>query len=152
MANELTEVQKLRVSHYTEMAKLVRAFKEKYGEEAYQIVIKQNGERAFTEWKNISEKNGSNSIEDLIKCLWEPLKKEGFDYEVEKTEAGFQMKCTRCGLYDLAKHFGITEEAFYMICECDPYIAEGFNPKIGFRRTKTLMQGHDCCDHFYYMK
>jgi predicted ArsR family transcriptional regulator len=152
MANELTEVQKLRVSHYTEMAKLVRAFKEKYGEEAYQIVIKQNGERAFTEWKNISEKNGSNSIEDLIKCLWEPLKKEGFDYEVEITEAGFQMKCTRCGLYDLAKHFGITEEAFYMICECDPYIVEGFNPNIGFRRTKTLMQGHDCCDHFYYMK
>jgi len=39
-----------------------------------------------------------------------------------------------------------------MFCQNDFYIAEGFNSKIGLKRTKTLMEGHDCCDHFYYMK
>ena len=152
MSNELNEVQKLRVSHYTEMAKMIRALKERFGDEVYQIVSKQNGEKAFAEWKKIGEKIGCNSIEDLIKHLWEPLKKEGWDYEINETEKGFQMKCTRCGLYDLAKYCGITEEAFYMFCTNDPYITEGFNPNIGLKMTKTLMQGHDCCDHFYYYK
>jgi predicted ArsR family transcriptional regulator len=152
MSNELTEVQKMRVSHFTEMAELIIALKERFGDEVYQIVVKNNGKRAFSEWKKIAGNVGSNSIEDLMKYLWEPLKKEGFEYQVEKTESGFQMKCTRCGIYDLAKHFGITEEMYYMACESDPYITEGFNQNIGLKRTKTLMQGHGCCDHFYYMK
>jgi predicted ArsR family transcriptional regulator len=134
------------------MAKLIRSLKEKFGDEVYETIAKQNGEKAFAEWKGISEKNGNNSIEELIKLLWEPLKNEGWEYEMEKTESGFQFKCTRCGLFDLAKHFGITDEAFYMFCKSDPYIAEGFNSKIGLKMTKTLMEGHDCCDHFYYMK
>ena len=134
------------------MAKFIRTLQKRFGDEVYQIIAKQNGENAFAEWKSISEKSGNNSIDDLIKYLWEPLKKDGFEYEVEKTELGIQMKCTHCSFYDMAKHFGVTDEAFYMICEADPYITEGFNSEIGLKRTKTLMQGHDCCDHFYYLK
>jgi hypothetical protein len=26
---------------------------------------------------------------------------------------------------------------------------EGYNPRIAFKRTKTLMEGDDYCDHFY---
>lgn len=152
MSNELTDEQKFRMHHFTEMAKLIRAFRERFGEEAYQVVTHQKGECAFSEWKGIAEKNESNSIETLIKNLWEPLRSEGWEYEIEETVAGFQMKCTCCPLYDLAKYCGITEEAFYMFCETDKYIAEGFNPNIGLKMTKTLMQGHDCCDHFYYYK
>ena len=37
-------------------------------------------------------------------------------------------------------------------CSVDECIATTFNPQIGFRRTKTLMQGDEYCDHFYYMK
>ncbi len=152
MADDFTDIQKMRISHVIGTANLIRALKEKFGEEVYEIVVKQTGEKAFNEWKTISEKVRENSIEDLIKYLWEPMKSEGSEYEIQETEEGFQLKCTRCCFHDLAKHFGITEEAFYMFCESDPYIAEGFNPKIGLKRTKTLMQGHDCCDHFYYMK
>lgn len=44
------------------------------------------------------------------------------------------------------------EMANYIFCAGDPYIVEGFNPKMGFKRTKTLTLGDDCCDHFYYYK
>jgi predicted ArsR family transcriptional regulator len=153
MSNELTEAQNFRVMHYTGMAELIRGLHEKFGDEVYKTVAKLNGDKAFNEWKGIAEKNGNNSIDELIKLLWEPLKNEGFQYEVvEKNEAGVQLKCTYCPIVDLAKHFGITKEGLHMFCQNDFYIAEGFNPKIGLKRTKTLMEGHDCCDHFYYVK
>jgi len=152
MATELTAEQKFRVYHFSELAKLIKAFKEVYGDEAYGIVAKQRGEQAFNEWKEIAAGRDSHTIEDLIELLWEPMKKEGFEYEVSETEAGVHVKCTRCGFHDLAQYVGITEEAYYMACESDPYILEGFNPNIGLKRTKTLMQGFDCCDFLYYMK
>ncbi|MFW9789019.1 MAG: L-2-amino-thiazoline-4-carboxylic acid hydrolase, partial [Candidatus Thorarchaeota archaeon] len=37
-------------------------------------------------------------------------------------------------------------------CNEDEHIVAGFNPSIKFSRTKTLMEGHDCCDHCYVMK
>ena len=152
MSDGLTQEQKIRMQHSTEIAKLIRAFKERFVDEAYQVAAQLNGNKAFLEWQELAGKSENNSIESLIALLWEPLRGQGFEYEVEKTETGFQMKCTRCGFYEMAKYCGITDEAFYMVCEADPYIAEGFNPNIGFKRTKTLMQGHDCCDHFYYYK
>ncbi len=152
MPEELTQEQIFRMQHSTEMARLIRAFKERFGDEAYQVAAQLNGNKAFSEWRELARKSENNSIESLISLLWEPLKSQGFEYEFEKTNDGFQMKCTRCGFYELAKYCGITDEAFYMVCEADPYIVEGFNPNIGFKRTKTLMQGHDCCDHFYYYK
>ena len=88
-----------------------------------------------------------------IKLLWEPLKNEGFQYEIiGKTETGVQLKCTYCPIVDLVKYCGITKEALQMFCQNDFYITEGFNSKIVLKRTKTLMEEHDCCDHFYYMK
>jgi len=153
MSNELTEAQKYRVMHFTEMAELIRGLHEKFGDEVYKTVAKLNGDKAFNEWKEITQKKGNNSIDDLIKLLWEPLKNEGFQYEIiGKTETGVQLKCTYCPIVDLAKYCGITKEALHMFCQNDFYIAEGFNSKIGLKRTKTLMEGHDCCDHFYYMK
>ena len=78
MSNGMTEAQKFRVMHYKEIAELIKCFYEKFGDEVYKTVEKLNGEKAFNEWKNIAEKNGNNSIDDLIKLLWEPLKNEGF--------------------------------------------------------------------------
>jgi hypothetical protein len=37
-------------------------------------------------------------------------------------------------------------------CNEDAFIVEGYNPAIKFHRTKTLMEGDDCCDHRYTMK
>jgi predicted ArsR family transcriptional regulator len=143
----LTEEQ-----HYLEMAKLVKAFRERFCEEVNEAAVKYFGKLAFAEWKAKAEENGNNSIEDFIKLFWEPLRERSVEYEVEKTPSGFQIKCTRCTFYELAKYNEVTDEGFYLACATDPYIVEGFNPNIGFKRTKTLMQGHDCCNHFYYLK
>jgi len=69
MSNELTEAQKYRVMHFTEMAELIRGLHKKFGDEVYKTVAKLNGDKAFNEWKEIAQKNGNNSIDDLIKLL-----------------------------------------------------------------------------------
>jgi predicted ArsR family transcriptional regulator len=134
------------------MAWFLKTYKEYFGEEAYRVYVNAYGEGVRSHWSRIAEEAGDNSIEALIKRLWEPLPTQGFEYTVEETGSGFQINCTKCPHIEMAKRLGIMEEMFYTICEADSFIAEGFNPNIGFKRTKTLMQGDDCCDHFYYYK
>ncbi|XMB65922.1 L-2-amino-thiazoline-4-carboxylic acid hydrolase [Mycoplasmatota bacterium zrk1] len=104
-------------------------------------------------WKGLAEQKTDHSIQALVKHLWdEHCKPSGFEYEVEVTDEGVQMKCTYCPLVDEAKESGGTEIGYSCFCATDPAIVEGFNPNIGFKRTKTLMEGDECCDHFYYLK
>jgi predicted ArsR family transcriptional regulator len=141
------------IDHFeAKMAWQLKIMQEHFGDEAYRVYVKANGEKICSNWKKRAEANGDNSIEAFIKLLWEPLKSKGYEYTMEKTEQGYQFNCTKCPAYDVAKRLGITEQMFYMGCEGDWFMTEGFNPNIGFKRTKTLMQGDDCCDHYYYYK
>ena len=135
-----------------EMAFLLKIMKEHFGEEAYYVFVKNNGERIRQKWAKIAEEAGENSIETFIKRQFRPSGTGGTEYTVEETSSGFLFNCTKCPAYELAKQHGIIEQAFYLCCEPDPFAAEGFNPNIGFKRTKTLMQGDDYCDHFYFYR
>jgi hypothetical protein len=41
---------------------------------------------------------------------------------------------------------------FATVCFTDYATAAAFNPKLKMIRSKTLMQGHDCCNHRYVME
>ncbi|MBN1430182.1 MAG: L-2-amino-thiazoline-4-carboxylic acid hydrolase [Anaerolineae bacterium] len=114
-----------------------------------EAVVAQSSRRVWTE---VAQQETSKTIDDLIRVLWEPGRGRLFDYTVEIRDDGVQMRCTRCFYADLGKPIGGTKWFYHLLCMGDPDIVEGFNPKMGFRRTKTLMEGHDCCDHFYFMK
>ena len=132
-------------------AHLLKLMKDHFGEEAYQVVVKAQSEGVCQHWRKKAEEHGDNSIESLIKLLWEGLPPD-FEWTMEKTEAGFQFKCTKCPIADRALRLGVGEQMYYVVCKNDWAAAEGFNPNMGFTMTKTLMQGDDCCNHFYYYK
>ena len=123
--------------------------KDRFGPEVSNVVDDMVGERTLQQWKHIAQSEESHDIADLIRVLWEPLKARGFEYTTEEREDGVQIYCTKCALYDLAKEINGTEWMFHLNCGTDPHIVAGFNPEIKFNRTKTLMEGDDCCDHFY---
>ena len=50
-----------------------------------------------------------------------------------------------CPLYDLAKKIGVPE-ACRTICAMDKVYMTGFR-QIGYRRTKSVAEGDDCCDY-----
>jgi hypothetical protein len=97
-------------------------------------------------------KEPSNNLDDFIRLLWEPLPAAGFDVSIEHMPEGVQIHCTRCPHADIGRRNNAAFWFYHLVCSGDPYAAAGFNPRIGFRRTQTLMEGHPCCDHFYFIK
>ena len=144
-------VNRIREHDYQMTGKLLRNMKERFGEDVYDVTAKTYGEFACQYWKKRAEDHGDNSIESLIELLWKTLP-PGFEYTMEKTDAGTQMCCTKCPNADRALRLGIEEQYYHVICKSDWSIVEGFNPNIGFTMTKNLMKGDDCCNHFYYYK
>ncbi len=151
--NLLKKQQKRQeLQHMQHLVGILNELRSQYGEGVIDSVYKVQRDFNIWQWNNIANSVGSNSTEDLIKVLWEPMKEDGLEYTEEKTDNGVQMHCTKCPIYDTLKEVGLTEWGYHLICNNDEYIVEGFNSEIGFKRTKTLMEGHDCCNHFYYIK
>lgn len=128
---------------------ILERMKSRFGEEVYSVVDEMVGDRTSRQWRELAQREEGHTAQDLVRVLWEPLSTQGFEFTVENRDDGIQIYCTRCPLYELAKEINGQEWMYYINCGTDPYIVQGFNPMIHFKRTKTLMQGHDCCDHFY---
>jgi hypothetical protein len=68
---------------------------------------------------------------------------------VEDTKTAFELKVTECIWADTFLKAKAGDIGYAWICWGDYAWAEGFNPKIKMVRDKTLMQGHDRCNHRY---
>lgn len=107
-------------------------------------------ERTRAQWASLAEREKSTTIHDLVRLVWESFT-DG-EFTIEKTEDSVQIYCTYCPIAEVFKEIGEKEYGLILFCATDPYIVEGFNSDIEFRRTKTLMGGDDCCDHYYAVK
>jgi len=130
----------------------LNALREVYGEQVEEIVKASRAKKIEANWRKIAEQHGRNDIQGMKDTLWKWVLDEGIEYDVTDTEEGSQFQVTRCPLAEMARELNASHWGFICFCEDDPPMVAGFNPDMGFRRTKTLMQGDDCCDHFYYMK
>jgi len=68
---------------------------------------------------------------------------------VEDTDKAFEMEVTECLWAKTFLEAEAGDLGFAGICFADYATAQAFNPKIRMIRDKTLMQGHDCCNHRY---
>ncbi|UCE09122.1 MAG: L-2-amino-thiazoline-4-carboxylic acid hydrolase [Candidatus Thorarchaeota archaeon] len=96
-----------------------------------------------------AKQEGISTPEDIVRSMWEGWT-EG-EFTIDRTDAGIQIRCTKCPIADSYLAIDKAEAGLLFQCSEDPYIVEGTNPNMNFRRTKTLMAGDDCCDHFYSM-
>ncbi|MHA2026126.1 MAG: L-2-amino-thiazoline-4-carboxylic acid hydrolase [Candidatus Thorarchaeota archaeon] len=120
-----------------------------FGPEHQDLVDEMIASSCRNYWREISSREGT-SIDDLIRTQWMPWT-EG-EFRTEKVEDGIQAFVTKCPMADAFKSIGKVELGVQFFCNEDEHIVEGFNPSIQFTRTKTLMEGDDCCDHCYTMK
>jgi predicted ArsR family transcriptional regulator len=156
LKNKLEEQKKqFRWVLFKQKCELADAMQEKFGSDTRDVILQWVKVETLKMWSSLSEKelmaDRENDIANLVKLLWEPLKEE-FKYTIEQKNEGTQIYCSHCPLATLAKELNFTKWGYDYYCSSDEWIVEGFNSKIGFKRTKTLMEGDDCCDHFYYMK
>jgi hypothetical protein len=138
---------------HTEKVALFNSLGMKFGQQVvYDVIDKVVEANIRLEWEDLARKKPSRTMDDFVRLLWEPLPSQGFDITIEKQTNGIQIHCSRCPHAELARQIGSAELLYHLVCSGDQHAAAGFNPKIGFRRTQTLMEGHPCCNHYYYMK
>lgn len=68
---------------------------------------------------------------------------------IENTEKACEVKVTECLTYVIFREANAQEIGYAGVCYADYGFPKGLNPKIEMIRDKTLMQGHDCCNHRY---
>lgn len=70
---------------------------------------------------------------------------------IKDTRSEFQIHISECLWAATFKKLKATDLGYACICHPDFAMASAFNPHLTLQRTKTLMQGHDCCNHHWIM-
>jgi hypothetical protein len=71
---------------------------------------------------------------------------------VDDTETAFEVKVTECLWAKTFRDVNAEDIGYSWICFPDYAWAKAFNPKMRMIRDKTLMQGHDFCNHRYVIE
>ena len=68
---------------------------------------------------------------------------------VENTPRTFDLRVNECLWAKTFREIGAERIGYALICHPDYAYCRGFNPRITMTRSKTLMQGHSHCDHWW---
>jgi len=71
---------------------------------------------------------------------------------VEDTEKAAEIKVTECLFAKTFREMDAADIGYVALCDTNFAAAPAFNPKMKMIRAKTLMQGHDCCNHRWIME
>jgi hypothetical protein len=71
---------------------------------------------------------------------------------VEDTDRVFEMRVTECLSATVFREADAADIGYAAVCHADFALPVAFNPEIKLIRSKTLMEGHDCCNHRYIME
>lgn len=119
-------------------------------ERVFALIEKLCANETRGHWTELARREG-NSLDDLVRLLWQPLPELGFEFSYESRPDGLQFCVKRCPHAELGARLNAADWLYALVCAGDPHVAASFVPPIRFERTKTLMQGGDCCDHAYFL-
>jgi hypothetical protein len=91
------------------------------------------------------------SFQTFVQVFRPPNFEDSLSHEVvEDTEKVFALEVTECVSAEVFRSVGLDGEIGHAaVCNMDYYWPPAFNPGFTMERTKTLMQGHDICNHRY---
>ena len=147
----VTEIRAAR-SEPKKLTALLEKYEREFGPAAEERVLEIIAENTEKLWAGVAERHGNNDIQGILDTLWESFEEVGGKFTVERTEDSAQIHCTKCPMVDTYLEIGKPEYGLIFHCSTDPHIVAGFNPKMEFKITQKLMNGDDCCDHYYLLK
>ncbi len=134
------------------VSSLVQGFAQEIGyEKAIEITKKVISEDAMMSGKKLAQEYSGNTIAEMSKIVKEVWAKDDtMKIEIiREDDKALFFDVTYCGYADMYEKMGIKELGFILSCNRDFPFTEGFNPEIGLRRTKTIMEGAECCNFRY---
>jgi len=134
------------------VSSLISAFADKIGyDKAVDVAKEVIREDAISSGKTLAEQYSGNSIAeltDIVKEVW--AKDDALQIKmIKESEKELFFDVTYCGYVEIYEKLGVKKMGCILSCIRDFYFLEGFNPKITLKRSKTLMEGGDCCDFRY---
>ncbi|UCE54311.1 MAG: L-2-amino-thiazoline-4-carboxylic acid hydrolase [Desulfobacterales bacterium] len=120
-----------RFSDYLGMDKLLELIKR---------AVEENNKRIATD-------NPKHTLSKFVEYGKEAYKNMMVYEVIEESDEVFEMKVTECLWAKTFRDKKATDIGYATICHGDFTEAGAYHPKLRLKRTKTLMQGHDCCNH-----
>ena len=151
--NRKLSYRQLFSQKYSEFIELAKAIEKEWGTERTMEFIKaRTAERMTEQGKKQAKAVPDNNFESYVRMF-----RSGYDDVltmeiVEDTEKAFELKVTECIWADAFLRADAGHIGFAAVCWGDYAWASSYNDKIEMIRDKTLMQGHDCCNHRYIWK
>ena len=98
-----------------------------------------------------AERSPDREFQTFVQVFRPPNYATSLTHEiVEDKENVFALSVTECISAETIRSAGIDGEIGHaIVCNMDYYWPPAFNPAFKMERTKTLMQGHDECNHRY---
>lgn len=114
------------------------------------LIKKATDERMREQAKSDLKRLGGSEFSKYISIFREPRMQAGLIMEIiEDTDSAFEIRVTDCLSAQAFLPYKAGDIGYAAVCWGDYTWASDFNPKIKLIRDKTLMQGHDCCNHRY---
>lgn len=129
-------------------APLLKAFTEEFGQEkTLEVAGKVISRLAQEGGQKLVELVGGNQLSDMNKVTTLFGKSGALEIEsVSNEEQKMEFNIVRCKYAEMYKDLGLENYGFLLSCHRDSALFKGFNPNFKFSRTKTIMEGDDCCD------
>lgn len=117
-------------------------------------MIKKNSDESFEQVAQMLSKERKHVDFETFKARRRKTPDRFGDHTVtftiiEDTEKAWEVKITECLWANTFRGLDAADIGYAFVCHGDFAMARLNNPKIRLIRTKTLMQGHDCCNHRY---
>ena len=121
---------------------LMKELSTRYEKEEFLAMIKEAASQAFSQ-KEVMDKSNKN----LNQVFWQHV----IEREViEDSEKAFELKITRCLWEKVYREADATDLGYAIVCHTDFATASASDQTLV--RTKTLMQGDECCNHRWIYK
>ena len=154
---ELTYEQYFRTSVQSTV-ELAKAFEDVLGKDrTFKIIKKWTEKSAAESVKNMMSKKPIKNFEDFKRLRKEQEKTPAWKHMLtlthpEETPTKFCYNVTECLWAKTFKDMNATDLGYILCCGQDFAQARAYHPKMRLKRTKTLMQGDNHCNHIYCWK
>jgi len=150
----LSSKQRLSME-YSQLFDFIGIMKREMGEdELIQLLNKYSAGIGRRAGENQRRNSPDDRFQTFVATFRPPRYANSLTHEVvEDSEKAFGLRVTECIWATVFREAGFDGEIGHAaLCNMDYYWPSAFNPNFAMERTRTLMQGHDHCNHRYIDK
>jgi hypothetical protein len=139
--------KKLKRNEIQRLVSITRKLQSKYGPQVADDIAEVLTEGVHERWNKMDK--GEAGLYELCELMWEG-KDDLFDKVIEiRDKDELRLKINRCFFADEYRKLDALDLGYKYSCMCEYPAVDVFNPRIRFKRSRTLMQDHGYCDHCY---